>query len=200
MHNLRFGVGSKNAASRTGQRRCRSYCCARDTSPLVLRGEDWGAPVPRSRSHTPRAYPGRGTQAEGPLWPAHDPRRRGDQETQREARERAAPGRRSTGRSASPGLPRAPAPRIRRRHRMFFRSGPPPPAPALTFSPLPSSTPAAPHAGTLFNPFPPAPRARSEPGVPRKAHYCAQPSCPYYVKDGGCSGLPGTGLQFPDSR
>lgn len=76
----------------------------------------------------------------------------------------------------------------------------PPLAPALTFSPLPSSTPAAPHAGTLFNPFPPAPRARSEPGVPRKAHDCAQPSCPYYVKDGGCSGLPGTGLQFPDSR
>lgn len=77
---------------------------------------------------------------------------------------------------------------------------PVPPAPALTFSPLPSSTPAAPHAGTLFNPFPPAPRTRSEPGVPRKAHSCAQPSCPHSVKDGGCSGLPGTGLQSPDSR
>lgn len=37
----------------------------------------------------------------------------------------------------------------------------PPTAPALTFSQLPSSTPAAPHAGTLLNPFPPAPRTRN---------------------------------------
>lgn len=96
-----------------------------------------------------------------------------------------APRRRRTGRGAeaeappAPGLPRlAPPPPIAPRsspaprasgggHRMFFRSGPPTPAPALTFPPLPSPTPAA---GTLFNSFPSAlrsaQRALAGEGVP----------------------------------
>ena len=89
----------------------------------------------------------------------------------RESEGGGAPRRRRTGRRAeaeappAPGLPPSrPPPRTAPRsspaprasgggHRMFFRSGPPAPAPALTFPPLPSPTPAA---GTLFNSFPPA--------------------------------------------
>lgn len=130
------------------------------------KGLGGGGPVPHSRSHTPCAYRGRGTRAEGPLWPAHDPRRHGDQEKLYEARERAAPERRRPGRSASPCLPRAPASRIRRRHRMFFRSGPP--RPRSHFLPR-SPPPRAPR---------PAPAPCLTPSRPRRGSVAASLGCP----------------------
>lgn len=175
-----------------------------------------GAPVLRSGSHTPRAYPGRGTRAEGPLGPAHDPRRRRDQKTPREARERAEPGRRSAGRSASPGLPRAPAPRIRRRHRMFFRSGPP--APALTFSPLPSSTPPRPAPAPCLTPSRPRPGRAASLGCPGRRRTAPGGAARTVSRMQGAMGSQGQacslqtsvrsprevlgdpGLQFPDSQ
>lgn len=163
-HHQLFCVCPESAASKTSPEKVPIPALRRGQLAIRVQSKKLGGrgPVPHSGSHTPRAYRGRGTRAEGALWPAHDPRRHGDQEKLYEAREQAAPERRSPGRSASPCLPRAPASRIRRRrHRMFFRSGPPrprshflpcsPPPRAPRPAPAPCLTPSRPRPGSAAN-------------------------------------------------
>lgn len=76
------------------------------------------------------------------------------------------PWRRSAGRGAPPGFPRAPAPRIRRWHRMFFRSGPPPPPP-LSLSPRsPPPHPPRPAPAPCLTPSRPRPGRAASLGCP----------------------------------